>query len=278
MNRIAAAFDRLRSARRTALMPYLTMGYPQLESALELVPALVAAGADLIELGVPFSDPLADGATIQAAGQRALANGMTLERCLEQAAQLRAQGMTVPFVLMGYYNPIYQMGLEAFAQRAAAAGLDGLIVPDLPPEESEPLHAALRRQGIALVFLLAPTADAERIELVVGRTDGFLYLVSLAGVTGARDRLPAALEAFVDCARAATDLPLAVGFGIGTPDQAARVARVADGVIVGSALVQATGTGRDPVKAANTFVASLRAGMDLADAPITPPPLRAPSA
>jgi tryptophan synthase alpha chain len=241
------------------------MGFPQRESALELVPALVEAGADLIELGVPFSDPLADGATIQAAGQRALANGMTLERCLDQAAQLRAGGMAVPFVLMGYYNPIYQMGLEAFAQRAAATGLDGLIIPDLPPEESEPLHAALRGQGLALIFLLAPTEDEERIQFVAERSDGFLYLVSLAGVTGARDQLPADLEAFVNRARVATDLPLAVGFGISTPDQAARVACIADGVIVGSALVKATATTEDPVQTAGNFVSSLRAEMDLAD-------------
>jgi tryptophan synthase alpha chain len=266
MNRITATFERLRSAKRTALMPYLTMGYPQRESALELVPALTAAGADLIELGMPFSDPLADGATIQAAGQQALANGMTLERCLEQAGELRARGVAVPFVLMGYYNPIYQMGLEAFARRAAAAGIDGLIVPDLPPEESEPLYTTLRRQGIALVFLLAPTEDEERIQLVARRTDGFLYLVSLAGVTGARDHLPAGLEAFVERARAATDLPLAIGFGISTPDQAARVARIADGVIVGSALVRATGSAGDPVRAAGIFVGSLRAKMDMADA------------
>jgi tryptophan synthase alpha chain len=190
---------------------------------------------------------------------------MTLSLCLEQATELRTLGMTVPFLLMGYCNPIYQMGLERFTWRAAAAGIDGLIVPDLPPEEAEPLHAALRRQGMALVFLLAPTEDEERIRLVAGRTDGFLYLVSLAGVTGARDRLPADLEAFVARARAATDLPLAVGFGISTPNEAARVARIADGVIVGSALVEAVGSNYDPVRAASAFVTSLRAGVDLAD-------------
>jgi len=265
MNRIAATFNGLRATGRTALMPYLTMGYPQQESALTLVPALVRAGADLVELGVPFSDPLADGATIQAAAQRALANGMTLSHCLEQAVTLRTQGVAVPFVLMGYYNPIFQMGLERFAQRAAASGVDGAIVPDLPPEESEPLHSALRTQGIALIFLLAPSEDDERIQLVARRTDGFLYLVSLAGVTGARDQLPADLGAFVARARAAIDLPLAVGFGISTPDHAARVARVADGVIVGSALVKAIGTSTDPVGAASTFIASLSAGMEMAD-------------
>lgn len=263
MDRIASTFEHLSRAGRTALMPYLTMGYPLQESALALVPALVEAGADLIELGVPFSDPLADGATIQASAQQALTNGMTLSLCLKQAARLRTRGITTPFILMGYYNPILQMGLDHFARRAAAAGVDGLIVPDLPPEEADALQVALRAQRIALVFLLAPTRDDERIQLVAGRTSGFLYLVSLAGVTGARDRLPPDLESFVARARAATDLPLAVGFGISTPDQAARVARIADGVIVGSALVRAIAAGPDPVAAASAFVASLRAGVDM---------------
>ncbi len=263
MDRITYTFDCLRRAGRTALMPYLTMGYPQRQSALALVPALVEAGADLIELGVPFSDPLADGATIQAAAQQALANGMTLSLCLEQAATLRARGMVVPFVLMGYYNPILQMGLERFARHAAAAGVDGLIVPDLPPEEADALQAALHSQRIALIFLLAPTRDDERVQLVAGRSGGFLYLVSLTGVTGARDHLSPGLESFVARARAATELPLAVGFGISTPEQAARVALIADGVIVGSALVRAIAAARDPVAAAGAFVASLRAGIDM---------------
>jgi tryptophan synthase alpha chain len=262
MDRISRTFDQLRKTGRTALMPYLTMGHPRLESAMALVPALVEAGADLIELGMPFSDPLADGATIQAAGQQALANGMTLSLCLEQAARLRSRGVRVPFILMGYYNPILQMGLEAFARRAQAAGIDGLIVPDLPPEEADPLQSVLKAWRIALIFLLAPTRDEERIRLVAGRSSGFLYLVSLTGVTGSRDQLPPDLEAFVARARAATDLPLAVGFGIGTPDQAARVAGIADGVIVGSALVKTVATARDPAAAAGAFVGSLRAGID----------------
>ena len=242
-------------------MPYLTMGYPQRESALALVPALVEAGADLIELGVPFSDPLADGATIQAAAQQALTNGMTLSLCLEQATALREQGVVVPFALMGYYNPIFQMGAERFARRAAAAGVDGVIVPDLPPEESDDLRSALRARGIDLIFLLPPTSDNGRLQTVTERTSGFLYLVSLTGVTGARDHLPPDLESFVARVRSATELPLAVGFGISTPVQAAQVAHIADGVIVGSALIKAIGTSSDPVAAASTFVAGLRAGM-----------------
>jgi tryptophan synthase alpha chain len=276
MSRIAATFERLRKGGQKALMPYLTLGYPHRESALELVPALVEGGADLIELGVPFSDPLADGATIQAASQRALGNGMTLALCLDQVTELRGRGVSVPLVLMGYYNPILQMGIESFARRARETGVDGAIVPDLPPEEANSLQDALRARDIDLIFLLAPTSDDQRVRRVVAQSSGFLYLVSLVGVTGARDRLPPGLEAF--CARvrsarvrsarvrAATDLPMAVGFGIGTPAQARRVAGVADGVIVGSALIRAVGAaaeaGRDPAVAAREFVASLRAGID----------------
>jgi tryptophan synthase alpha chain len=262
MSRITATFETLHKTGRTALMPYLTMGYPQLESALRLVPVLIEAGADLIELGAPFSDPLADGATIQAAAQQALANGMTLSLCLEQAAALRHRGIEVPFMLMGYYNPIFQMGLDRFAQRAITAGIDGLIVPDLPPEEAGDLHSVLHAQGIDLINLLAPTSDDERVRLVTAQTSGFAYLVSLTGVTGARDHLPADLESFVARTRSTTDLPLAVGFGISTPAQAAQVARIADGVIVGSALIKAIGDSDEPVAAARAFIASLREEMD----------------
>jgi tryptophan synthase alpha chain len=242
------------------------MGYPEPESALSIAPALVQGGADLIELGVPYSDPLADGATIQAASQRALKNGMSLALCLQQVAELRERGVTAPLLLMGYYNPLLQMGLEPFVERAHAAGVDGLIVPDLPPEEADGLQSALRAHGIDLVFLLAPTSNDERIRLVAARASGFLYLVSLVGVTGARDRLPPELESFIARVRAASDLPLAVGFGIGTPAQAQRVAAAADGVIVGSALIRAVGVAhaarQDPALAARDFVASLRAGID----------------
>jgi len=271
MSQIAAVFENLRSRGRTALMPYVTLGFPRQESVLTLVPALVEGGADLIELGVPFGDPLADGATIQAASQKALENGMTLALCLEQVAALRAHGVSIPLVLMGYYNPILQMGIERFARQASEAGVDGAIVPDLPPEEAHELRAALLSQGIDLVFLLAPTSDSARIETVARQGSGFLYLVSLVGVTGAREHLPASLEAFCEqvraaCAHAAVDLPLAVGFGIGTPEQAARVASIADGVIVGSALIRAiaaaTEADQDPAPAARDFVRSLRSGID----------------
>ncbi len=260
MSRIKTTFENL--IKRTALMPYLTMGFPQLDSALELVPALVRGGADLIELGVPFSDPLADGATIQAAGQKALENGITLPLCLEQARRLREQGIETPLVLMGYYNPFLQMGADELACRAAASGIDGLIVPDLPPEESDRLREALRAHSIDLIFLLAPTSDDTRIAQVTARTTGFQYLVSLTGVTGARDQLPADLGAWIERVRARTALPLAVGFGISTPAQAVQVAQAADGVIVGSALIQAIAQAAHPADAAYQFVAALRAALD----------------
>jgi tryptophan synthase alpha chain len=192
---------------------------------------------------------------------------MTLALCLEQAQMLRTQGVTVPFVMMGYYNPILQMGIEEFCRGARDAGIDGAIVPDLPPEESDDLQAALRAQGIDLIFLLAPTADEARVRHVCGRASGFVYLVSLVGVTGARDHLPAELETFVARVRAATELPLAVGFGIGSPEQAARVARIADGVIVGSALIRTIGASERPVQAASAFVLSLRKGMEASTHP-----------
>lgn len=259
MSRIAATFRHL---RRAALIPYLTLGYPRLESALDLVPALVEAGADLIELGVPFSDPLADGATIQAASQQALINGMTPALALEQVAALRRAGVQVPLVLMGYYNPWLQMGLPTFAQRAASAGVDGVIVPDLPPEEAAPLQQALAPHGLDHILLLAPTDDEARIRRVAQRSRGFLYLVSVTGVTGARAHLPPGLADFVARVRPHTVLPLAVGFGISRPEHAAAVARLADGVIVGSALLRAIAQAPDrPARAARAFLRTLREAM-----------------
>lgn len=262
MSRIATVFRQLRAQGRKALIPYITLGFPERESALELVPALVEAGADLVELGVPFSDPLADGTTIQAASQQALSNGMTPDLALEQTARLRAQGLTVPFIWMGYYNPILQIGLEAFARRAAEAGVDGVIVPDLPPDESDALQQALQAHGLDLIFLLAPTSDEHRIREVVRRSTGFIYLVSVTGVTGAREHLPPDLPDLVQRVRRHTHLPLAVGFGISRPEHAAAVGRLADGVIVGSALLRALVEAQDPVERARNFLKRLRQGLD----------------
>jgi len=262
MSRITPTFEKLRQAGRPALMPYLTIGHPSPALTLELVPAVVEAGADLVELGIPFSDPLADGATIQQATHKALEQGTTVETCLQTVAELRRRGIETPLILMGYYNPVFQRGLTRFCEDTAQAGADGLIIPDLPPEEAEDLRQACRTHELDLIFLLAPTSDDTRIRRVVELSTGFIYLVSLTGVTGARDHLPADLEAFVQRVRRLTDLPLAVGFGIGNPDEARRVARVADGVIVGSAIVRRAGESAEPVPAVRGFVQSLRTGLN----------------
>lgn len=267
MSRIESTFERL--GGRAALMPYITIGHPEKESAQLLVPALAEAGADLMELGIPFSDPLADGATIQASTQRALTNGVTLQFCLESVERLREGGVEIPLILMGYYNPIYQMGIERFAATAAESGADGVIVPDLPPEEAGPLDRALAARGIAYIYMLAPTSDASRLELVAARARGFIYLVSLTGVTGAREGLPEGLAAFVARVREATGgrIPLAVGFGIASPESARAVGDVADGVIVGSALVRRLEPAATAVDEATAFIASLRHALDTPPAP-----------
>jgi tryptophan synthase alpha chain len=266
IQRVADVFNRAHAEQRAAVMPYLTLGYPTPDRSLSLVEAAVAGGADLLELGIPFSDPLADGPTVQRATQVALREGMTVQRCMKMAATLRERGITVPFVFMGYYNPILAYGEKAFCFGCRDVGVDGLIVPDLPPGEEDVIPSAFeggrlaegcRERGLAHVHLLAPTSPDDRLRVVTQRSRGFVYLVSVTGVTGARDRLPADLTAFVQRVRPKTDKPLAVGFGISTPGQAAQVAALADGVIVGSALLQhaAGPDGTDKVRA---FVASLR--------------------
>jgi tryptophan synthase alpha chain len=225
-----------------AFMPYSVLGYPTRQT-------LAAAGADLLELGIPFSDPLADGPTIQAATQKSLENGTTVKDCLAMTAELRRQGVDTPALYMGYINPILAYGLDQFIADAATAGVDGLIVPDLPPEEAAELEAACAEHDLALVYLLAPTSTQERIKLVAEKSQGFIYLVSLTGVTGARTELPPDLAEFVARVRAQTDKPLAIGFGIGQGDQARAVGQLVDGVIVGSALVKRAGESLDSVKA-----------------------------
>ena len=237
MSRIAEAFAGLRARRRTGLVAFLTVGYPSVEDTLRLVPALIEGGADVIELGVPFSDPLAEGPTIQRSSHHALERGVTPAVCLDVVAGLRAQGVEAPIVLMGYYNPLLSYGLEEFCRDAAAAGADGVIAVDLPPEESHPLRDACRRRGLDLVYLLAPTSTDGRIELVAGLASGFVYCVSVTGVTGAREELPAGLSAFVNRVRARTPLPVAVGFGISKPKHFRAVARIADAAVIGSAII-----------------------------------------
>lgn len=234
MSRIASVFAQ---ASHTALIPYITVGYPTVETTLKAVSLFASAGCDIIELGIPFSDPLADGATIQRASYEALRQGITTKVCLEVAEELRRQVET-PLVFMTYYNPVLKFGLEPFCSKCAEVGVDGLIVPDLPPEEGEELEKSTKRHGLDLIYLLAPTSTEERIRLITNRSSGFIYLVSLTGVTGARDELPQELESFVARVREWTEKPLCVGFGVSTPEQARRVARVADGVIVGSRIIQ----------------------------------------
>ncbi len=220
-----------------ALIAYITVGYPSLETTYEAASVLADNGCDIIELGIPFSDPLADGATIQKASYQALQQGITPQICLEAASQLR-QRVAVPLVFMSYYNPILSFGLEAFCRASAKAGIDGIIIPDLPPEEGIELQTSTSKHKLDLIYLLAPTSTEERVSLVAERCRGFIYLVSLTGVTGARQALPPGLEDFVGRVRQKAQQPLCVGFGVSNPEQAQRVARIADGVIVGSRLIQ----------------------------------------
>ena len=241
--RIAAAFAAARAAGRAAFIPYLTAGDPDLATTESLVGALVRGGADIVELGVPFSDPIADGPVNQRAAERALRSGTTLAGILELCAALRTKGGP-PIVLFTYFNPIHRLGTAAFADRAGAAGVEGVLVTDLPPEEGAELHAALAGYGIDRIGLVAPTSTEGRIDAVVAATSGFLYYISRTGVTGERAQLPPGLEEEVDgVRRRAGRLPIAVGFGISRPEQVAAVSRFADGVVVGSALVRAVEDG-----------------------------------
>ena len=270
LKHIEGTFAEVREQGRAALMPYFTLGFPDPQTSLAVVQAIANAGADLIELGIPFSDPLADGPTIQHSTQIALEQGMTVQRCLEMTAALRQQGVGQPLLLMGYYNPILAYGVERFAEQAALAGADGFIVPDLPPDEAGVLKAACQANDLALVFLLAPTTTPQRVVEVASQTGGFLYLVSLTGVTGARRSLPADLQTFVQMVRRSAKTPLAVGFGISTPEQAQAVGEMADGVIVGSALVRVVEAADHPAQAAGVFVARLRQALEPAPAGLNP--------
>jgi len=235
-NRIDQCFCRLRQSGEKGLIPFITAGDPELRLTMELVLALEEAGADMVELGVPFSDPVADGRVIERASQRALARGTNLNKILQLVSDLR-QRTELPLLLMSYYNPVLQYGLERIAREAGAAGVDGLIIPDLPLEESQPLCQELDRFGLYLIPFAAPTTTKSRLFAVSRAARGFIYCVSLTGVTGIRDTLPPQLGEFMGRVRSSCRQPLATGFGISTPQQAAQVAELADAVIVGSALV-----------------------------------------
>lgn len=256
MSRIASIFSR---TVHKALIPYVTVGYPSVEDTLKVVPMLAESGCDMVELGIPFSDPLADGATIQKASFCALKNGVTPKLCLEVAEKL-SRKVDVPLVFMTYFNPVLNYGLDEFCVVCARSGIDGLIIPDLPPDEASELEDVTRRHNLDLIYLLAPSSSDERIRLVAHRARGFIYLVSITGVTGARANLPPELNSFVARVRKAAKQPLCVGFGISTPAQARRVAEIADGVIVGSKIIQLMET--KSLAAVGNFVNKLRRAID----------------
>lgn len=236
-DRIDRRFAALKAEGRAAFIAYVMAGDPDAATALEIVKGLPAAGADIIELGFPFSDPMAEGPTIQRASQRALAQKMTLNGTLDLVRAFREDDQETPIILMGYLNPLMNKGFEAFARQAKAAGVDGLIVVDCPPEEADPLTDALEAEGLSLIRLASPTTDDARLPVVVRRTSGFVYYVSVAGVTGVKEADADSVSPAVERVRAASGLPVAVGFGIRTPERAAEIARVADAAVVGSALV-----------------------------------------
>jgi tryptophan synthase alpha chain len=262
MSRIAEVLAARRVQGRAALIPYLTAGDPSPDRTGALVRAAVDAGADLIELGVPFSDPMADGPVLQRSAARALAAGTSLPRVLEIVSALRAD-LSVPIVLFGYYNPFFRYGVEAIARDAATAGADGVLCVDLPPEEAGDLRHAVQAAGLDLIALLAPTTPVARVRQIARTASGFLYFVSVLGVTGGRAVLPKELPALVDAVREVTSLPLGVGFGVQSPEQAAWIARFADAVVVGSALarvVEESTPDEAPARVAD-FVGRLAAAM-----------------
>ena len=238
MSRLKTRFEALKSEGRGGLVTFVTAGDPTFETSSELLAGLPGAGADIIELGMPFSDPMADGPTIQAAAVRALNSGQTQRKTLEMVRAFRAENTTTPLVLMGYYNPIYNYGLEEFARDAAGAGVDGLIIVDLPPEEEDEFSVFSKAAGIDIVRLIAPTSTDDRIGTLVENASGFLYYVSVRGITGTRSATADEIAQNVARIRKQTDLPVAVGFGIRTPEQAAEVVTVSDAAVVGSAIVE----------------------------------------
>jgi len=245
-NRIEGRFAALRKEGRAGLVIYLTAGDPDPETSFALFSGLAAAGADLIEIGMPFSDPMADGPSVQAAGQRALKAGTTLRSTLAMVTRLRERDPDTPYVLMGYYNPIYRYGVDAFARDAVAAGVDGAIIVDLPPEEDAELAVPARAAGLDIVRLATPTSDEARLPAIVAHASGFLYYVAVTGITGTRSADAASVDAAVTRVRRFSQLPIAVGFGIKTPAQATEVAKVADAVVVGSAVVDRLALNLDP--------------------------------
>lgn len=265
MSRLAARFAKLAAENRAALVTYSMAFDPDRAASQELLNGLPAAGADIIEFGMPFTDPMADGPAIQYAAQRALASGGTLKGCLEMVAEFRRTDDDTPIILMGYYNPVYSWGPEKFCADAAKAGIDGLILVDLPPEEADELLPHCRANAIDFIFLTTPTSDDARLPVIVGNASGFVYYVSIAGITGTASASATAIGDAVTRIKRHTALPVCVGFGIKTPQQAAEVARLADGAVVGSAIVaaafEAKEKGENPAQAALALVRELAAGV-----------------
>jgi tryptophan synthase alpha chain len=263
MTRISQTFSALRARGEAALIPFITAGDPDIETTFALVQEMVRQGADIIELGVPFSDPMADGPTLQRAAERAVRNGTSLSHILGLVSRLR-QSLSVPILLMGYYNPIFRYGGERFAEDARRAGVDGVLCVDLPPEEADELKRATDLHDLDMIFLLAPTSSLARAQAVLTRARGFIYYVAVTGVTGARTTLPPDLGDMVRRIRAISPVPVGVGFGISSPEQAAQVAGVADAAIVGSAISQIIEQSlgqADMVERVGAFVAQLKSAL-----------------
>ncbi len=258
MTRITDTFAQLASMDRKAFVAFVMAGDPDYDTSLAVIRGLPEAGVDVIEIGMPFTDPMADGPAIQQAGQRALAGGQTMDRTLEMVRSLRQEDAVTPVVLMGYYNPIHSRGAQRFLAEAREAGVDGLIIVDLPPEEDTELCLPAQAAGLNFIRLATPTTDDRRLPAVLANTSGFVYYVSITGITGAAAADAAAIAPEVARIKARTDLPVCAGFGIRTPETAAEVAGVADGAVVGSAIVERIGSGESP-EAVLAFVASLAA-------------------
>lgn len=248
MSRITEAFK-----NKPIFMPYFPLGYPDLDTSIDVIEAMAKNGADLMEVGLSFSDPLADGPVIQHATQIALEKGITVRKSLEAVKELRKRGVNIPLILMGYYNPMLSYGLEEFVRDAIEAGVDGFIIPDLPPEEANDIVGAIGQSSLPIIQMLAPTTPPERMEIIARNAKGFVYLVSVTGVTGERISISNGLGELISRVREHTSAPVCVGFGIGTPKQAKEVGALADGVIVGSACVKMIGDSEKPVEAAKQF-------------------------
>lgn len=259
-NRIDIKFKQLKETRQTALISFLTAGFPDIKTSQELAQAILKSGSDMLELGIPFSDPLADGRTIQKTSFHALSQGVNITSSLGILKGLREEGVTSPIIFMGYYNPFLRYGTKKFIQDASSAGLDGIIVPDLPPEEASQFKQACNKKNIYLIPLLAPTSTDQRIAKACEQANGFIYCVSVTGVTGARKQLSAGLEEFVNRIRQHTDLPIVVGFGVSNPHHVDTISRFADGVIFASALLDIIDKApRDQMlQEATNFVSTLR--------------------